>query len=253
VPTREPAAVLRVARELARRVDRPNLLVKLPATGAGLAAATSCLAEGIGVHVTGVYTERLHRRVLAAHLDGLERAARAGVALARVASVAALPLAALDAEVDARLALSAPTGLPWSSAALATAGLMYEQLDRQLDGHRWRALRRAGAHPQRLLWSDTGHARRGTRPTHYVEELVGWGTVALMAPPLLHAFAMCGALRGDTLSGRAEPARTVLAELEVRGVDLTSAAQKLADDDDMRTRTTWLSLLSLVASGLGHR
>ncbi|MEE1940151.1 transaldolase family protein [Streptomyces sp. TRM 70361] len=246
----DAAAAVADAVAVAGAVDRPNALVKIPATPQGLRAAADCLGRGIGVQITEIFSVRRYEAAVAAYFEGLERALAAGRRLSAIASVAAFPVARLDAGADARLAaLGTPDAERLrGTAGTATARLAYEVYEEWLGRSRWRPLRAAGARPQRLMWTD---ALAAPPPrARYVDRLVAWGTVSAMSPPVLETAVRSCALRGDTLSGQAEAARTVWERLERAGVPSEAVAAELSADGVRRLADRWRRLLAVVADEL---
>jgi transaldolase len=152
-----PQATVAEARFLWWLVDRPNLLVKIPAGRQGLPAIAACLAEGISINVTLIFSLSRYDAVMDAFLDGLERARQAGRDLSKVASVASLFVSRVDTEVDARLDKigTAAAAALRGRAAIANARLAYHHYERTLTSPRWAVLQAAGARPQRPLWAST--------------------------------------------------------------------------------------------------
>ncbi|HZC96993.1 MAG TPA: transaldolase, partial [Bradyrhizobium sp.] len=168
------------ARGLWWLVDRPSHFIKIPATLAGLPAITACLADGISVNVTLIFSLDRYRAVLGAFFAGLEQRLAAGHSLSGIESVASFFISRVDTEVDRRLDdVGAQTGADREKsarlrgqAAIANAGLAYEIYEHMLVSNRWKALAAAGAHPQRLLWASTGVKDKTFSDTRYVTELV---------------------------------------------------------------------------------
>ena len=210
------------ARGLWWLVDRPNLYIKIPATDAGLPAISTCLAEGISVNVTLIFSVARYEAVLDAFLTGLERRVAAGESLAGVESVASFFLSRVDIEVDRRLAdgerqadeLNRVRG----QAAIANARLAYAVWEASLASTRWKALE--GARPQRLLWASTGVKDKALDDTRYVVELVGPETVNTMAQATLRAVADHGLIRPDTIHAPASAAQATIDELKWLGIDM---------------------------------
>ncbi|MFB7087825.1 transaldolase [Streptomyces sp. NPDC056296] len=220
-------------------VDRPNVMIKIPATDAGLAAVTEALAEGISVNVTLIFGLRRYRQVMEAHLAGLERAAAAGRDLASVASVASFFVSRVDAAVDARLPIGHPLR---GQAALANARLAYELYEQTLDSARWRALARRGALPQRPLWASTGVKDPAYEDTRYVTGLVAPDTVNTMPRATLDAVLDHGEVHGDTVRTGYDEARDVLRALAADGIDLAAVAGELETDGVARFQDSWQQL-----------
>ncbi|MDF3292219.1 transaldolase [Streptomyces silvisoli] len=254
----DAAATTRAAAELWRALDRPNALVKIPATIEGLAAIRDCLGRGISVHATGIFSVARYRETVDAYFDGMERALAEGERLSAIASLASFPVSWLDTEVDVRLdelrGLDEPTRAAArtvrGTAALTNARLMYQVYEERLGSERWRALRAAGARPQRLMWSDTA-VRDPERPgTGYVDGIVAWGTVSAMTLPTLEAAVHHCDLRGDTLMGEQDSAKAALGELERLGISYETVVRKAATDSEARLAAAWRALREAVATGL---
>ncbi|MFE0042431.1 transaldolase family protein [Streptomyces albireticuli] len=236
---------------LNRAACRPNALVRIPATDEGVTAVGDCLARGIGVHVTEIFSLRRYEQVVDAYFDGLERALAAGRDPAAISSLASLPVARLDAEIDARLRALGPGAVPAApgTAAVAVARLVYRLYEERLGSERWRILAAAHAHPQRLMWEVSTPADPAPG-VPYVAGLVAWGTVSAMSEATLEAVARGCRLQGDTLTGQAEAARAVVAGLERRGVSLEEVAKKLEADGVDRLVSSWRALRGAVEDRL---
>ncbi|KQV15427.1 MULTISPECIES: transaldolase family protein [unclassified Kitasatospora] len=211
------------ARSLHLAVDRPNLLMEIPATPEALPAITRCLGEGIGVHVSLVLTEERYRQVLEAFLSGLELAVANGLDVSRINSVAGLPVGLLDTVLDRELDL---IGSPEARAfrgqgGIALARLVYRRYERELGSARWNGLAARGARPQRLLWDATEVMDRRYRDTRYAEELVAPNSVTLLSEQTLTALAEHGRpASADRFAGGYADAEQVLGYLDRFGVDL---------------------------------
>lgn len=240
------------ARALWWTVDRPNLFIKIPATRQGLPAITRCLAEGISVNVTLIFSLDRYRDVIDAHMTGLEQAAAAGRDLSQLASVASFFVSRVDTEVDNRLD-KLGTGEAKDlrgKAAIANARLAYELFERHRDSDRWQALEDRGGRVQRPLWASTSTKDPDFRDTRYVEELVAPDTVNTMPESTLHAMADHGEVRGDTIHGGYDAAREVLAALERVGVSYEDVVRVLEDEGVTKFATSWTELLDTVTSEL---
>ncbi len=246
------------ARGLWWLVDRPKLFIKIPATLAGLPAVTTCLAEGISVNVTLIFSRDRYEAVQDASLTGLERRAAAAAPLAGIESVASFFISRVDAEVDRRVAEStARDGGPAADAArlrgqaaIANARLAYGLYERMLASPRWRALAAEGARPQRLLWASTGVKDEAFEDTHYVVELVAPDTVNTMPEATLRAVADRGRPRGDTVRGGYAAARAVLEGLRRAGVDMAEVADLLEAQGIELFARSWDELIASVAGRL---
>ncbi|MGI5403711.1 transaldolase family protein [Streptomyces sp. CA-135486] len=217
------------ARAVALAVNRPNLLIAVPSTPAGMTVISDCVAEGIGVNARHIYSVRCYGEVIEAYFEGLERALTAGRAVTAFASVASFEAARMEAAVDLCLngrepAVAAPLR---GRSALALARAAYHLYEERLGSGRWRKLRAAGARPQRLVWPGADAPDPATT-VRQVEELVAWSTVHAMSQPTLDAVARLGRLRGDTLSGESRASDELLTGLRLQDVSVDRTAVELA-------------------------
>ncbi len=248
------------ARGLWWLVDRPNLFIKIPATQAGLPAISACLAEGISVNVTLIFSLDRYEAVLDAFMAGLEQRAAAGGSLEGIESVASFFVSRVDTEVDRRLAelathpkvedLAALTARLHGQAAIANARLAYELYEHTLASPQWRDLERRGARMQRLLWASTGVKDKAFDDTRYVVELVAADTVNTMPETTLEAVADHGKVRGDTIRGSYEAAHAVLDDLRRVGVDLDDVADTLEAQGVASFAKSWDELIASVTQQL---
>jgi transaldolase len=232
------------ARRLWWLVDRPNLFIKIPATPAGLPAITACLAEGISVNVTLIFSRRRYGEVMEAFLDGVERARAAGRGLTRVASVASFFVSRVDTEIDQRLDAigSVEAKAVRGAAAIANARLVFQSYDEVFTSDRWLALAQAGARPQRPLWASTAVKDPAYADTRYVLDLVTSGVVNTMPEATLHAVADHGVLRGDTVRPGYDDAAAVMTALANLGIDYADATRKLEHDGLATFQASWAAL-----------
>ena len=236
----DAAAIVVAATEVRDELRRPNVMVKIPATDEDLVAIRDCLAVGICVHVTEIFSLRRYRQVVQAYFDGLAAAKEAGRRLSEIASVASLPVGTFDEEVDAQLAEhgdAAALALR-GSGALSNARLLYRDYDQQLGSRRWRDLRTHGARPQRLMWTATD-ARSGTS---YADRIVAWGTVTAMSLSTIAWLTRHGDLQGDTLTGGYTAARSATDDLGDFGISYDVIAHGLEQDSGTRLRRSWQRL-----------
>ncbi|GGX45158.1 transaldolase 1 [Streptomyces fructofermentans] len=248
----DTAATVAEARQLAWLVDRPNVMVKIPATRAGLPAITEVLALGISVNVTLIFSLERYREVMDAYLAGLEKAQAAGLDLASIHSVASFFVSRVDGEIDKRLE---KTGTDEAlalrgRAALANARLAYEAYEEVFGGPRWTALGGARANRQRPLWASTGVKDPAYKDTLYVDELVAPGTVNTMPEATLRAAADHADVRGDTVTGGYAQARADLAAVERQGVSYDDVVRQLEDEGVAKFEAAWGDLLDAVALSL---
>lgn len=211
-------ATSREVRRLRAAVDRPNLMIKIPATKPGLAAIEDAIAAGISINVTLIFSLRRHAEVIESYLRGLERLVAAGGDPAQVASVASFFVSRIDVEADRRLTeLGAPDRLK-GRLAVANAKLAYQTCKRAFTGERWEFLTNKGATPQRVLWASTSVKDPAYPDVMYVEELLGPDTINTMPLSTLRAYQDHGAPRPRLELGL-DRARRLLAELAAAGVD----------------------------------
>lgn len=238
---RDTDATVAQAVDLWKAVDRPNLLVKIPATEQGLPAITRALAEGISVNVTLIFSVERYRAVMAAYLDGLEQASANGQEIARIASVASFFVSRVDTEIDKRLeAIGTDEALALrGKAGVANSRLAYAAFQETFVGGRWDNLAQAGAQPQRPLWASTGVKNPDYPDTLYVTELVVADTVNTMPEKTMQAFADHGEVHGDRVTGTAAQAQEVFDALERVGVDLTDVFLALEDEGVDKFATSW--------------
>jgi len=215
---------------LRERADRPNVLVKIPATAAGIPAIEDCTADGISVNITLIFSLARYGEVVEAYLRGLERHAEAGGDVSRVASVASFFVSRVDTEADKRL----PAGHPLRGrVAVANAKLAYRLFRQRFGGERWEGLARQGARVQRPLWASTSTKNPEYSDTLYVDELVGRDTVNTLAQPSIDALRDHGDPKPDTIEQGVDEAERVMAELADADVDyddLTSTIERAGVD-----------------------
>ncbi len=220
------------ARALHLQIARPNLMVKIPGTEAGLPAIRQMIAEGRNINVTLIFSLDRYQQVMDAYVDGLE--AYAGTVdsdLAHVASVASFFISRVDSEVDARLdAIGSPEALALKGkAAIAQAKLAYVAFQRTFSGPRWAALAADGAVAQRPLWASTSTKNPAYPDTLYVDTLIGPHTVNTLPDATIEAFADHGNL-GRTIDTDVQQAQRDWDAITAIGVDLDDVAAKLERD-----------------------
>ncbi|WP_435768635.1 transaldolase [Nocardioides sp. SYSU DS0651] len=236
------------AKALWAAVDRPNALIKIPATLEGLPAITEVIAAGISVNVTLIFSVERYRAVMDAYLAGLEKAKAAGVDLATIRSVASFFVSRVDSEIDKRLEKiggDEALGLR-GKAAVANAQLAYAAFEEVCSSERWQALAADGAHPQRPLWASTGVKNPDYPDTLYVTDLVVADTVNTMPEKTLMAFADHGEVKGDQVSGRAEEAQEVFDRISAVGVDLDDVFLALESEGVDKFKASWTELVETV-------
>jgi transaldolase len=241
---RDTSGTVAQALDLWKAVDRPNLLIKIPATEAGLPAITQALSEGVSVNVTLIFSVERYRTVMGAYLDGLEQAAANGHQLAGISSVASFFVSRVDSEIDKRLekiGTDEALGLR-GQAGIANSRLAYAAFQEVFSGERWDALAAKGANAQRPLWASTGVKNPEYSDTMYVTELVVADTVNTMPEKTLQAFADHGEVQGDRVTGTATQAQEVFDALERLGIDLTDVFLVLEDEGVDKFEKSWTEL-----------
>ncbi|MEU6401927.1 transaldolase [Streptomyces sp. NPDC046985] len=233
------------ARQLAWLVDRPNTLIKIPATEAGLPAIAETIGNGISVNVTLIFSLDRYRKVMDAYLNGLEKAKERGLDLSQIHSVASFFVSRVDTEIDRRIdemgtdAAKALRG----KAALANARLAYQTYEEVFSSDRWNALERAGANRQRPLWASTGVKDKAYKDTMYVEELVAPNTVNTMPEATLEASEDHADITGDTVTGGYAQARADLDALEGIGISYDEVVRLLEEEGVEKFESSWNDLL----------
>jgi transaldolase len=245
-------ATVAEARALWWLVDRPNLFIKIPAARQGLPAITACLAEGISINVTLIFSLDRYDAVMDAFLAGLEQARQAGHDLNRMGSVASFFVSRVDTEVDARLDKigTAAAADVRGQAAIANAQLAYAHYERVFGSDRWAALAAAGARPQRPLWASTSVKDPAFPDTKYVTGLVAPGVVNTMPEAILRAVADHGVIPADSVRGNYAEAREVLSQLREIGIDYDDVVQDLEDEGVTKFDASWDQLGEQLAASL---
>lgn len=230
-------ATIAEARRLWKMVNRPNLLVKVPGTPAGVPAIRTLIGEGININVTLLFGIAAYEQVAEAYIAGLEAQAQKGGDIARMASVASFFVSRIDALVDKRIDVQLArdgdrAGLEAlrGTVAIANAKLAYVRYKEIISGARWEALAEKGAQPQRLLWASTSTKNPAYPDTLYVETLIGQNTVNTMPPATMDAFRDHGRVEPDTVEQGVEDARRILAALEQHGISLRGVTDELVED-----------------------
>ncbi|GGY91251.1 transaldolase [Streptomyces nitrosporeus] len=248
----DTAATVAEAKQLAWLVDRPNTLIKIPATKAGLPAITETIGRGISVNVTLIFSLERYREVMDAYLAGLEKAKAAGLDLSEIHSVASFFVSRVDTEIDKRLDAvgSDEAKAAKGKSALANARLAYEAYEEVFAGDRWAALDKAHANKQRPLWASTGVKDPSLKDTLYVDDLVAPNTVNTMPEATLEAVADHGEISGNTVGGRYDQARADLDAIKELGVDYDDVVQLLEDEGVEKFEAAWNDLLKSTGAEL---
>ena len=223
-------------------VDRPNLMIKVPGTAAGVLALPRLLARGISVNVTLLFARRAYGAIAEAWLQGLEQWVGGGGDARRVASVASFFVSRIDAASDPHL----PEALR-GQVAIANARAAYADYLQMLEGARWQALKAQGARPQRLLWASTGTKNPAYSDTLYMDALIGPDTVNTVPPATLDAFRDHGT-PARTLDTDLPAAQAVLDAAAAAGLDLEAVTEQLCAEGIAQFETAFSQLLAAVAA-----
>jgi len=241
------------ARRLWKTLDRPNVMIKVPATRPGLGAIEQLLAEGINVNVTLMFSMTHYEAVAEAHVRGLEARAAGNQAVDRVASVASFFVSRVDTLVDARLSALVREEGPdaalavslMGQAAVANSKLVYERFRQIYDGPRFAALKARGARLQRVLWASTSTKNPKYADTLYVDNLIGPDTVNTV-PPETYAAIQDHAFVRRTVDQDMDSARRVVSELAKLGIDLNEVGERLSIDGVEKFTQSYRSLLAAI-------
>ena len=249
---RDTQATITQARELWAEVNRPNVLIKIPATVEGLPAITEVLSDGISVNVTLIFSLERYAAVIDAWMAGLELALARGHEPSSIVSVASFFVSRIDTAVDKLLdSLGTPEAAALrGQAALASAHLAWDVYTEALRSDRWSQLRDQGAHPQRPLWASTGVKDPAFADTRYVIDLVAPGCVNTMPEKTLEAVADHGVFAGDTVSDSADRAREIWRSLNDLGIFEPTVADGLEQAGVASFEQSWLDLLDAVTQQL---
>jgi transaldolase len=233
-------------------VDRPNVLIKIPATEEGLPAITAATAAGISVNVTLIFGLDRYDLVMDAYLSGLEQAQKAGIDLSTIRSVASFFVSRVDTEIDKRLdKLGTEEALALrGKAGIANARLAYERYEKVFASDRWKALAADGANTQRPLWASTGVKDPAYDDTMYVAQLVAPNTVNTMPEATLDAVADHGLITGDTVTGTYTEAAKVIDALNEIGIAYDDVIEVLEVEGVQKFEDSYAQLAESVKAQL---
>ena len=227
----DTAGTVKDARDFHERIDMPNLLVKIPATEAGVPAIRQMISEGRNINVTLIFSLERYDAVVEAYISGLEALASAGGDVSRVHSVASFFVSRVDTEVDRRLgAIGGDAALALrGKAAVAQAKLAYSLFVERFAGPRWDALRAKGAHVQRPLWASTSTKNPAYPDLLYVDTLIGPHTINTLPDATVAAFLDHGRVE-RTVDKGVDDARRHLETLAGEGVDMADVSRTLEEE-----------------------
>lgn len=247
-------ATAAMAQRLSQTIDRPNALIKIPATEAGLPSITATIAEGISVNVTLIFSLERYRAVINAYMLGLEEALENGKDLSTIHSVASFFVSRVDTEIDKRLdAVGTDEAKALKGkAGLANARLAYQIYEEQFSTERWKRLATAGANPQRPLWASTGVKDPNLPDTLYVTELVAPNTVNTMPEKTLDATYDHGEVTGDTVTGTYQESNELLDAIAEQGISYQDVVEQLETEGLDKFDKSWTELLETVRTALDN-
>ena len=247
---RDAEGTAKMARELYERVDRENVMIKIPATQEGLRPIAETLAAGISVNVTLIFSLTRYREVINAYMLGLEQALENGKDLSTIHSVASFFVSRVDTEIDARLEAAGGDAVQLKGkAGLANARLAYEVFEEMFSSERWARLQAHGANVQRPLWASTGVKDPSLPDTLYVTGLVAPNTVNTMPEATLNAVADHGEVTGNTIVPNYSESNEVLDAISVH-VSYPEVVEKLEVEGLSKFDVSWEELLQTVREAL---
>jgi transaldolase/glucose-6-phosphate isomerase len=214
-------------------VDRPNLMVKVPATPAGIPAIRQLIGRGLNINITLLFAVSVYEQVVEAYLAGLEDLNRSGRDLSKIGSVASIFVSRIDVATDRRLDQLGDKKLAdrlRGKTGIANAKIAYSRYKELFSSPRWQRLAAAGAQTQRLLWASTSTKSPAYKDTMYVEALIGRDTVDTIPPATMDAFRDHGAVDPDVIEQDLSGARALLAELEECGISLKEVMDDLVKE-----------------------
>ena len=233
-----------------KEVDRRNLYVKIPATQPGLGAIEDCIAKGVSINVTLIFSLERYAAVAEAYLRGLERLVAAGGNPRNVLSVASFFVSRVDTEADKRLEAVGRSDLQ-GKLAVANAKLAYQHYLDVFGDDRFAYLAGKGARPQRCLWASTSAKNPAYRDVIYVEELIGADTVNTMPLETVHAFQEHGEVRAGSLTDGIDEANALLADLAAAGIDYDDVVATLEAEGVQKFADSFAELLDGIRAKAG--
>lgn len=248
----DAAGTITEAKALWAKVDKPNAMIKIPATVEGLEAITAAIGAGISVNVTLIFSLQRYREVMNAYLTGLEQAKAAGIDLSTIHSVASFFVSRVDTEIDKRLVdIGTDEALALKSkAGVANAQLAYEAFEQTFASERAAGLLAAGANKQRPLWASTGVKDPSLPDTLYVTQLVAQGVVNTMPEKTLEATFDHGKIEGDSITGSYDEANKVLDAIAGLGISYDEVTALLEKEGVEKFIVSWNELLDTVTAAL---
>ena len=248
-------ATIEEAKKLFARLNRPNVMIKVPATPAGLPAIEELIAHGLNINVTLIFAVEVYEQVAEAYIRGLEHRAAAGQAVDRIGSVASFFVSRIDSMVDKQLgqlvqsadddAQKQRINALMGKTAIANAKLAYESFQRIFGGDRFAPLKAKGAKVQRPLWASTSTKNPAYPDTMYVDTLIGAHTVNTLPPQTLEAFRDHGTAAA-TLEAGLDEAHHVFDELKAVGIDMKAVTDKLTEEGVKAFSDSFVELMTVI-------
>jgi transaldolase/glucose-6-phosphate isomerase len=243
-------ATIAEAQRLWKAVDRPNLMIKVPATPAGLPAIRQLTGRGLNINITLLFSVAVYEQVAEAYIGGLEELKKAGGDLSKIASVASFFVSRIDTAVDKRLDKLSDKAVAdrlRGKVAIANAKIAYTRYQALFAGKRWDALAAAGARTQRLLWASTSTKNPAYKDTMYIDALIGRDTINTIPPATMNAFRDHGHLRANAIEEDVAGARETLSGLERCGISLKGVTEQLIADGVQQFSDSFDKLFAAIA------
>lgn len=245
-----------MARELWKRVDRPNAMIKIPATAQGIPAIEECTADGININVTLVFSVEIYEQAARAYVRGLQQRLDAGESISHIASANSLFLSRIDTAVDAMLDRKVADGHPLGhlrgKTATAVAKVAYQKYREIFESSEFQAIAQRGGHAQRPLWASTGTKDPTYSDLKYVGPLVAANTINTMPLETLDALLDHGLVRGDAILEDVDDASAALQSLEDGGIDLHALLSDLQREGIEKFCASFDELLVAIAKKLSN-
>ena len=239
-------ATIAEARRLFASLERPNVMIKVPATPAGIPAVESLIGEGININVTLIFSLEQYENVAAAYIAGLEKLALSGADLGKVASVASFFISRVDTAVDKALEEIGNAGIQ-GKIAICNAKIAYSRFRQIFSSERWQKLAAQTARVQRPLWASTSSKNPAYPDTLYVDNLIGPDTVNTLPPATLDDFLDHGTVAA-TVETDVDGARNRMAELTELGIDLDAITNKVLDEGVAAFAKSFEGLIASIAA-----
>ncbi len=252
----DTGATMQEALRLWQAVDRPNLMVKVPATPAGIPAIRDLTAAGLNINITLLFSVPVYEQVADAYLSGLEARLAAGEDISNIQSVASFFISRIDSAVDARLAELADRDAAarlTGKIGIANAKIAYARYQALVSSRRFRRLADAGAHSQRLLWASTGVKNPDFRDTLYIDALIGRDTVSTIPPATMQAFNAHGKITPDAVEQDVDGAEILLRDLGRAGISLPDITAELVRDGVRKFADSFDKLFAALAKARRHK